>query len=81
MVETMIPLAEPNLTGKEQEYVADALAKNYVGPGGEYVEKFEDMVRKALPPPAEKTMISGSTAAVLKSASLTIISCVRTAAE
>ena len=43
----MIPVAEPNLTGKEQEYVADAIASGHVGPDGPYVERFEEMVAKA----------------------------------
>ncbi len=43
----MIPLAEPNLIGKEQEYVADAIASNWVSGGGQYVERFERMVAKA----------------------------------
>ena len=43
----MIPLAEPNLTGKELEYVAQAIASGWVGPDGPFVERFEDMVAKA----------------------------------
>ena len=43
----MIPLAEPNLTGKEQEYVADAIASGWVSGGGQYVERFERMVAKS----------------------------------
>jgi perosamine synthetase len=43
----MIPLAVPNLTGNEQEYVADAVARGYIGPDGKYVERFEGMVTKA----------------------------------
>jgi dTDP-4-amino-4,6-dideoxygalactose transaminase len=43
----MIPLAAPNLTGKEQEYVKDAIMRNHVGPKGFYVDLFEEMVAKA----------------------------------
>lgn len=43
----MIPLAIPNLTGKEAEYTADAIASGHVGTGGAYVERFEAMVAKA----------------------------------
>ena len=43
----MIPLAEPNLTGKESEYVAQAIASGWVSGGGPFVERFEEMVAKA----------------------------------
>lgn len=43
----MIAIAEPNLTGREQEYVADAIASGWVSGGGPYVERFEEMVAKA----------------------------------
>lgn len=43
----IIPLAEPNLSGKEQEYVTDAIASGWVSGGGPYVERFEEMVAKA----------------------------------
>lgn len=43
----MIPIAEPNLTGKEKEYVADAIASGWVSGGGPYVERFEAMVAEA----------------------------------
>lgn len=42
----MIPLAVPNLTGKEQEYTADAIASGHVGPEGPYVERFEERVAR-----------------------------------
>jgi len=42
----MIPLAVPNLTGKEGEYVAEAIASGWVGPEGPFVERFEGMVRE-----------------------------------
>lgn len=43
----MIPIAEPNLTGKEKEYVADAIASGWVSGGGPYVERFEAMVAES----------------------------------
>lgn len=43
----MIPIAEPNLTGKEKEYVTDAIASGWVSGGGPYVERFEAMVAEA----------------------------------
>ena len=39
----MIPLAIPHLTGREQQYVAEALAANEVAAGG-FVERFERAV-------------------------------------
>lgn len=43
----MIPLCEPDLTGKEREYVAEAVASGWVSGGGPFVERFEEMVAKA----------------------------------
>lgn len=43
----MIPLCEPDLTGKEREYVAEAIASGWVSGGGPYVERFERMVADA----------------------------------
>lgn len=43
----MIPLAVPNLGPKESEYVAEALASNWAGPSGPFVERFEALVAKA----------------------------------
>ena len=43
----MIPLAEPNFTGREREYVAEAIASAHAGPDGAFVGMFEDMVAKA----------------------------------
>lgn len=40
----MIPLAVPNLTGKEREYLAQAITQNWVGPDGPFVRRFEEMV-------------------------------------
>ena len=43
----MIPLAAPNLRGKETEYTAQAISREYIGPSGPFVERFEEMVAKA----------------------------------
>ena len=43
----MIPVAEPNLTGKEQEYVRAVIASGWVSGGGSFVERFEEMVARA----------------------------------
>ncbi len=43
----MIPLAEPNLGHKAREYVERALLSGWVSGGGEYVDRFEEMVAKA----------------------------------
>lgn len=54
MDEGVVPLATPNLTGKEAEYTAQAIASGYVGPAGPFVwrqplfiERFEEMVAEA----------------------------------
>ena len=44
---SLIPVAEPNLTGKEQEYVRAAIASGWVSGGGPFVERFENMVARA----------------------------------
>lgn len=43
----MIPLCEPNLTGKEKEYTKEAISSGWVSGGGPFVEKFEEMVAAA----------------------------------
>ncbi len=37
-----IPVAEPNLEGKELEYITECIATNWISSGGKYVEKFEN---------------------------------------
>ena len=39
-----IPLHEPNFTGKEREYVLDAIDSTFVSSVGVYVDKFELMM-------------------------------------
>lgn len=46
-VSDLIPLAAPNLRGKETEYTAQAISREYIGPSGPFVERFEAMVAKA----------------------------------
>ena len=43
----MIPLAIPNLTGKEAEYTAEVVKSGWVGPDGPFVGRFEDLVAEA----------------------------------
>lgn len=43
----MIPLCEPDLTGKEREYTSEAIASGWVSGGGPFVERFEVMVAQA----------------------------------
>ncbi|MGI9492330.1 MAG: DegT/DnrJ/EryC1/StrS family aminotransferase, partial [Geminicoccaceae bacterium] len=44
----MIPVAEPSLSVKETEYVQRAIITGWVSGGGEWVERFEEMVAKAV---------------------------------
>lgn len=43
----MIPLAVPNLTGKEKEYLDNCIDTTFVSSVGEYVNRFEEMVAEA----------------------------------
>lgn len=38
---TLIPVAEPDLTGREAEYAADAIASSWISSTGPYVDRFE----------------------------------------
>jgi len=42
----MIPLCVPNLTGKENEYVTEALKSGFVS-GGQFIERFEFLIAEA----------------------------------
>lgn len=44
---TMIPLAVPNLTGNEKKYLDDCIDTTFVSSVGEYVNRFEQMVADA----------------------------------
>lgn len=37
-----IPVAQPNLSGKEKEYVMDCMDTTWISSGGKYVQKFEE---------------------------------------
>ena len=39
-----IALCEPNLIGKEKEYLIDCIESNWVSSSGKYVEKFQESV-------------------------------------
>lgn len=67
----MIPLAVPNLTGREKEYLDNCIETTYVSSVGEYVIRFEKMVATA----------TGSAAAVATSSGTTGIHAALTAAE
>lgn len=43
----MIPLAEPCLSGKEEEYVRDCITSGWVSSVGSYVDRFESMAAEA----------------------------------
>ena len=43
----MIPLAMPNLTGREKEYLINCIDTTYVSSVGEYVTRLEDMCKEA----------------------------------
>ena len=43
----MIPLAIPNLAGREAEYLQECITSTFVSSVGPYVDRFEDMVAKA----------------------------------
>src|SRR5437899_1610012 len=39
--ERMIPVNEPLLTGREQEYVADCIRSGWISSAGRYIDEFE----------------------------------------
>ncbi len=41
----MIPLSIPNISGNEWKYVKDCLDTGWVSSAGEYVNKFEEVIR------------------------------------
>ncbi|MBE6087270.1 MAG: LegC family aminotransferase [Clostridium beijerinckii] len=43
-----IPLSVPNLKGNEKKYVLDALEKEWVSTGGEYIDKLEENISEYL---------------------------------
>ncbi|MEG0509518.1 MAG: DegT/DnrJ/EryC1/StrS family aminotransferase, partial [Eubacterium sp.] len=43
-----IPLSVPNIKGNEIKYVTDALEKQWVSTGGDYIKKFEANIAEYL---------------------------------
>jgi len=41
----MIHLSPPHMSGKELEYIKKAFESNYIAPVGEFIDKFEEMVK------------------------------------
>ncbi|MFC2588307.1 MAG: aminotransferase class V-fold PLP-dependent enzyme, partial [Campylobacter sp.] len=56
-------LSPPNMSGREQEYIAEVFKSNYIAPLGEYVNKFEASV-KAYTGAKDALALSAGTAAL-----------------
>jgi len=57
-----IPLAEPDLSGREAEYLLDCVKTNYVSSVGPYVTRFEEAVARSCGAPAAVSTSSGTCA-------------------
>jgi dTDP-4-amino-4,6-dideoxygalactose transaminase len=55
-----IPLAEPNLSGREAEYLLDCVKTNYVSSVGPYVTRFEEAVARSCGAPGAVSTASGT---------------------
>ncbi|MFZ8805499.1 MAG: hypothetical protein ACO2PO_21325 [Candidatus Calescibacterium sp.] len=44
-MKSFIPVSEPWLTGKELEYVQDAIKSTFISSEGKYIEEFEKNLR------------------------------------
>lgn len=55
-----IPLSVPNLKGNEKKYVLDAIEKEWVSTGGEYINKFEENIAKYVDVPLAVSCQSGT---------------------
>ncbi|WP_194190934.1 LegC family aminotransferase [Clostridium chrysemydis] len=55
-----IPLSVPNLKGNEKKYVLDAIEKEWVSTGGDYINKFEDNIAKYVNVPLAVSCQSGT---------------------
>lgn len=55
-----IPLSVPNLKGNEKKYVLDAIEKEWVSTGGEYINKFEENIAKYVEVPLAVSCQSGT---------------------
>jgi perosamine synthetase len=58
----MIPVSEPNLSGKEIEYVTDCIKTNWISSIGKYVTRFEEMFAQFCGTSHALTASSGTTA-------------------
>lgn len=57
----MIPLAVPNISGREGEYLAECVRSSFVSTVGSFVNKFEDVVARAAGTPHAVATSSGTT--------------------
>jgi perosamine synthetase len=57
-----IPLSIPNLSGREKQYVDDAIDKQWVSTGGAYITKMEQMVADFVKAPEAVACQSGTSA-------------------
>lgn len=61
----MIPFSEPNLTGKESEYLSKAIASGWIGGTGDFIDRFELKFAKYIGVSHAITCSSGTTALML----------------
>ncbi|MCR4941302.1 MAG: UDP-N-acetylbacillosamine transaminase [Campylobacter sp.] len=55
-------LSPPNMSGREQEYIAKVFESNYIAPLGEYVDKFEQSVKDYTKARSALALSSGTSA-------------------
>lgn len=67
-----IPVAEPDLAGREMEYVAECIASNWISSQGKYVERFERDFAAFCGVPYALATSSGTTALHLALATLRV---------
>lgn len=60
--EKFIPLHEPRFTGREREYVLDAIDSTFVSSVGEYVNRFEKMMAEAAGTKFAVAIVNGTAA-------------------
>jgi dTDP-4-amino-4,6-dideoxygalactose transaminase len=53
MANVRIPLSEPSLRGKEEEYVRDCITSGWVSSVGSYVDRFEALAQQEQPTPSQ----------------------------
>jgi perosamine synthetase len=59
-MKAQIPLAEPDLSGREAEYLLDCVKTNYVSSVGPYVTRFEEAVAQSCGAPGAVSTSSGT---------------------